>query len=165
MSPKGKMGKNADLKKHFEGILGRDLEIDIDGEVVVRERVGTYTHHLEGRATSRDIGTTGASTKACGQTRILDVSGVARTGTDGKVEFLLSDFHCADVGRVSIEHPVNFLATPRSLSPVFLTAIRTVTGNGRDVKITVSSWDPTGTPAGNTPFDWRCRVPYLPVVD
>jgi len=155
-------GKNTDIKKYFEQILGRDIESGIDGEVVLRERVGTYTFDCEGWSTSREIGTTGASTKGCGQTPLLDVSGVARTGTNGKVEFLLSDFYCKVYG---ITHSVNFLATPRLLAPVFLTATRTITGDRRDVKITVTSWDPTGAPAGNIPFDWRCRVPYEEVID
>lgn len=165
MSEKGKMGKSAEFKKHFEEILGRDLEADIDGGVVLRERVGTYTYYTydEGRATSRDIGATGAETKGCGNTLILDVSGVSRTGTDGKVEFLLSDFHC--INDIRIKYPINFLATPRSLAPTFLTTARTLTQDWTDVKITVSSWDPTGTPAGNSPFDWRCRIPYAPIID
>lgn len=161
MSEKGKMGKNAELKKHFEAILGRDLEADTGGRVVVRERVGTYFDH-EGRATSRDIGTTGASTKGCGNTRLLDVSGVGRTGTDGKVEFLLSDFHC--INDIRIKYPINFLATPRSHAPAFLTTARTLTQDWTDVKITVSSWDPTGKPAGNRSFDWRCRIPYEQII-
>jgi len=79
------------------------------------------------------------------------------------VEFLLSDFHCEN--NIAIQHPANFLATPRSQTPVFLTATRTVTKDARDVKITVCSWNATGKPAGNTPFDWRCRVPYAEAVD
>jgi hypothetical protein len=154
------MRNKQNLKKHFEAILGREFSIDFpgDGGVALREWVGTYTD-LEGTLTSRDIDTTGESTKACDKKQILDVSGSARTGSDGKIDFSLSDFFC---GGFEFKHPVNFLATPRSTSPVFLTTLRTLTSDWKDVKITVNAWDSSGAPAVNISFDWRCRVPYVP---
>jgi hypothetical protein len=122
-----------------------------------------------GKVTSRNIDTTGESSQACVDTEILDVSGIGLTGTDGKVEFLLSDFHCE--GRaLKIQAPLNFLCTPLSTSlstvPAFLTTSRTVilTNVGADVKLTVFSWDPTGAPAPTTFFDWRCRIAVAALV-
>jgi hypothetical protein len=153
------MGHQGELVKHFEAIVGREL-IDLDeGVVILRD----YTAHYDlsdGFRTSRQIGTTGNSSKACSNIRLLDVGGIARTRADGKLEFLLSDFFCRDFGTTVI---VNFLATPLSEEPVFVTAKRQVTSN--DVKITVHSWDVNGRPAPNIVFDWRCRVPYLASVD
>lgn len=152
------MAEKRDIKKHFEAILGRQLDIDLDGEVVIRSPVGVNTFEPDGSITSRDIGTTGASTKACGSARVLDVSGTARIGSDGTAKFVLSDFHCVE-GSV-YHHPVNFVATPQSHSPVYLTSVQTLTSNRRDVTITVHAWDMNGTPAPNASFDWRCCVPF-----
>lgn len=156
------MATERDLTKHFEAILGRPLDIDLDGSITLRARVGISTRELEGSIASREIGTTGASTKGCTSSWVLDVSGFARTSADGTVEFLLSDFHCRELG---FAYPVNLVATPRARSPVYLTYVGAVTSGWKDVKITVYAWDATGTPAPHTPFDWRCRVPVLPIVE
>jgi hypothetical protein len=162
------MTKHYDLKKHFEAILGRELVGPENGEVVVRERIASYTTD-EGSTTSREIGATGDSTKACSAAHLLDVSGVARTGEDGTTEFMLSEFFCDFTGGniLSFQFPVNFVATPRSLTPVFVTALATPISDRTDVRIRVAAWNASGAPAPNTSFGWRCRVPYavVPVVD
>jgi hypothetical protein len=157
------MDKAKDLKEHFAAILGRDFSTDVSGGILLREPTGLSTTS-DGKVVSRDVGTTGASSKRCsGAEGILDVSGIAITGAAGKVEFHLSDFHCeGPIGtstRVFLDPP-NFLCTPLSTGPVFLTASRTLIVGG-DVKLTVFSWDPTGAPAPGTPFDWRCRVAFV----
>jgi len=159
------MTQQSDLTKHFEKILGRALDLGGSGEVVLRERVASYTKD-DGSTTSRDIGTTGNSTKACGAANLLDVGGTARTGQDGTTEFMLSEFFCHFSGRnsLSFEFPANFVATPRSQSPVFLTALASPTSDRRDVGVRVATWAPNGSPAPNTSFDWRCRVPYETVI-
>ncbi len=158
------MSQQEDLKKHFEAILGRELdEIGEPDDVALRERVASYTTDTDDSwTTSRDIGTTGNSTKACGRASLLDVSGIARTGSDGTTEFLLSEFFCR---APSFGYPINFVATPRSQTPVFLTAWRSLTGDRTDVRVRVATWDPSGSPAPNTSFDWRCRVPFEYGVD
>ena len=113
------------LKSHFEVILGRPLEI---GEgIPIRIDVGTSNQEVNASVTSRNLGTTGESTKTCLRHLMLDVTGTARTGPDGRVSFLLSDFHCLD--NVPFQGPLNFVATPleprqSSAGPVFLTATR-----------------------------------------
>jgi len=158
--------KAKDLKKHFAAILGRDFSIDVSGGILVREPTGLSTTS-DGKVTSRDfLVTIGGSGKRCGVAKgILDVSGIGFTGAAGKVEFLLSDFHCEtgpiDLAPRVLIDPPNFLCTPLSAVPVFLTASRILTSGGSDVKLTVFSWDPTGAPAPNTSFDWRCRVAFV----
>jgi len=146
--------------EHFEAILGQELDLEGQGDVLLRQNVGAYTRP-SGFVTSRDIGTTGESTQTCAITDLTDVTGFGRTGADGSAEFLLNDFVCESFGRSSrhvVEHPVNFVATPLSTSPVFLTCRRISVDDGTDVRITVMAWDPTGAPKPNTSFDWRCRV-------
>lgn len=159
------MTKQHDLKKHFEAILGRELVPLEEGVVVLRERIASYTTD-DGSTTSREIGTTGDSTKACGTADLLDVSGVAHTGEDGTTEFMLSEFFCDFSGRdiLSFRFPANFVATPRSLGPVFVTALATPTSDRTDVRVRVATWDASGSPAPNTSFCWRCRVPYEIVI-
>ena len=156
------MADKQNLKKSFEAILGQELPIDFAGEILLRERTGAYTLVPKGMITSREIGTTGKSTRRCYQWDIFDLSGASRTGNDGKIEFLLSDFFCEEI---EFDHPVNFLVTVRSNSPVFLTSLRSLTDDRRDVKITVFSWNSSGESAANITFDWRCRVPYIPIID
>ena len=150
-----------DLKKHFEAILGRDLGPEVSGEVALREQVASYTK-AEGSTTSREIGTTGSARKFCAAADLLDVSGRARTGEDGTTEFMLIDFFCDFSGSDTLEfqYPVNFVATPLPQTPVFLTGGALLTSDRSGVKIRVATWDPSGSPAPRTPFDWRCRVPY-----
>jgi hypothetical protein len=151
-----------DLKKHFEAIVGREIALEEAGYVTLRDFVASYTKH-KGSYTSREIGTSGNSTKGCGIADLLDVSGLARTGQDGAAEFLLSDFVCQVCRRndaLRFEFPVNLVATPRSRSAVFLTTLASPTADRSDVKIRATSWNADGSPASNTAFDWRCRVPY-----
>jgi hypothetical protein len=148
-----------DLSEHFAAILGKNPIDPTGGVIVLRETTGHYSFS-EGSTTSREIGTTGVSTKACGAADLLDVCGVAATGSDGTVEFLLSDFFCADIG---IRPRVNFLATPLSSAPVFVTVQRTPLD--RDVRIKVFSWSADGKPAPGIAFDWRCRVPTEPIIE
>ena len=62
-----------------------------------------------------------------------------------------------------VAFPINFVATPRSMAPVFLTSTQALkaTGAGQftDVDITVFAWDVKGKPANGVPFAWRCFVP------
>ena len=155
------MAGQHDLKKHFEAILGREIKAPEEGDVVVRERIASWATD-EGSTTSREIGTTGDSTKACVAADLLDVSGVAVTGEEGTTEFMLSEFFCdfSEDNVLSFQYPVNFVATPRSLTPVFVTARARPTTDRRDVSIEVATWEPKGSPAPSTYFGWRCRVPY-----
>jgi hypothetical protein len=166
------MPDERDLRAHFEAILGRDL---VGGELVLlRERVALHAWHRDsppssqsafpGGVTSREIGTTGSSTKGCGKHDVLDVGGRSRTERDGKVEFLLSDFYCTSRREVVWLHePVTVVATPQSETAVYLTTRRRLVGQSgepsTDVAIQVFAWGSDGSPAGPVSFDWRCFVP------
>jgi len=65
------------------------------------------------------------------------------------------------------EQPINIVATPRIVKPVFVTVDYSLvmapgTPIGIDVEIRVFTWDHTGASAPEIPFDWRCRVGFEP---
>jgi hypothetical protein len=154
------MDKQRDLTKHYEAILGTKLPFD-PGVITLREEIGTYSVS-GGSIVSRSLVFNGPPEKRCGPTQLLDVAGAGFTGAQAKVEFRLSSFHCE---RGAVLHPVNFLCTPLSDTPVFLTASRAIiAGDPADLQITVRSWDPDGAPAPNTFFDWRCRLPFVSIL-
>jgi hypothetical protein len=168
------MSESAGPGRSFEELLNRPTGEFAD-EVVLRERVSVWMSHLEGKpeaySTFREIGTTGNSSKSCGVTSLLDISGTFYTGANGTAEFLLTDFWCNEwfdfAGRHAFEYPVIFIATPQTNAPIFLTSLQVlvahqnvaVPGPVNDIKLTVFSWDTNGNPTGNVVFDWRCSAP------
>jgi hypothetical protein len=98
----------------------------------------------------------------------VDISGTAQTGANGRFEWKLSDFLCESqlidaAGRTLVIDDVNFLATPISttVSPTarLLTTTRgLISNNGRQVTVTVFTWQPGGQAAGSVSFAWRCRL-------
>ncbi len=154
------MSTQQSVAKYFEAILGRDVSEQDDGVVLLRDTVAAYSPVQNGSVTSREIGTTGDSTKACGDMRLLDVSGIARTDADGSIEFLLSDYLCGDW---DFRAPVNVVATPLSSSPVYVTINRRIIS--RDIRIAVRSWDANGRPVPLVSFDWRCRAAWMPIIE
>jgi hypothetical protein len=155
------MPTEAEIRKALGVVLGRDLTPETADQVVVREYVSVWTQETEASVTSREIGTSGHSTNACRKQPALDVGGTSRTGADGKVTLDLSDYICefSRDQHFEFSRPINFVATPRSKTPAFLTSMQTLTGGVADVAITVFSWDANGNPGKNVSFDWRCFVP------
>jgi hypothetical protein len=155
-----------DLKKHFEAILGREIVDLSEGEIIVlRELVGLYSTD-QGEFSSREIGTTGFSTKACGQAGLFSIGGITITGVDGKAEFLLSDYHChhnpGASEAIPPAPPVIFVATAQSDKPVFVTT-RTFIAN-LDLRVEIYTWEPGGAPAGGQVVKWFCRFPIGSVI-
>ena len=99
----------------------------------------------------------------CVASKLLDVTGIAASGTDGKSRFRLLSFLCPE-GNFHFGFPINVIATPLSTTPRFLTLVHTLVNNGADVEIEVSTWDATGEPAPNVSFDWRCRVELVNII-
>ena len=101
--------------------------------------------------------------RRCIQFPVVDVSGLAATGADGKMTWRMRDFISpCDAFVREFDRPLSFVATPHSDSPVSLT-IRPSGGPFAppdDVIVEVFTWDPAGSPAPATVFSWRCRVPY-----
>ncbi|MFL7871944.1 MAG: hypothetical protein AB8I58_24155 [Anaerolineales bacterium] len=153
------MGNDTDLKKHFEAILGQELVADVGNEIVLRDYVGVYFRTESGRRSSRDIGTTGSSTKRCGNVGVLTIAGLAVTGREGRVVRLLSDFHCE---KFDIARPSILVATPRSGSPVFVTTTTALvqTGGYSDIRMEFATWTPSGNPAPNIAVAWHCITAY-----
>jgi hypothetical protein len=163
--------RNADLQANFEAILGEavDAEGDVGIAPVVRSAVGTSQNHVLDdparlRVTSRETDTVGDASKTCDEARFNEVTGRARTGGDGTIQFLLSDFYCPGPHDTQplFRHPLNVVATPRSSTPLYLTCTARFIDDRRDVQLTVRAWDQSGQPAPNISFDWRCLVPYGP---
>ena len=155
--------------------VARDLIGKFPGEILFRSTFGADLLHEDGRVASRQIlttdvsegtGTAGPSAKACEQSSLIDVGGVSATGTNGQVTISLSDYICRPGGRDAARYfslPTIFLATPRSNTPQFMTSVqriveRQVEFESNDVEITAHSWDATGAPAPDVPFNWRCLV-------
>ena len=70
------MATQAQLQKHFEGLLGHPIG-DFDDVVLLRERTSRDVLEQEGEVVSRKIGTTGSSTKGCGRSSLIDVGGLS----------------------------------------------------------------------------------------
>ena len=145
------------LKKHFEAILGRELAGAVGGEVVLRETVGLYSDE-NGSAASSDIGIAGGSRKSCHITRLLTVAGLSFVGAEGKATLRLSDFHCQ--AHAEFLDPALVVATPRTPSPVFVTAISQIIDSGGDVQIVLHTWDKDGAAAPDVLVTWFCRVQW-----
>ncbi len=161
------MSNETDLRKHFEAIVGYELNDDLVNDVALRDRVSVYYKTKDGHMTSREIGTTGASTKGCAETGILTIGGLVRTGADGVAAHLLSDFHCAsDIGKqrqqVNIVRPFVFVVTPRTHAPIFATCRSSlVQTNGLgDIKFEITTWNANGDPAAGVPVGWHCMAAY-----
>ncbi len=157
------MKKGPDLRKHFEAIIGREFVDLSDGEILLRDSTGLWSVE-QGHETSREIGTTGSSTKACGSRGLFSVGGLTATGPDGKAEFFLSEHHCADIVP---KHPLILVATAQSQDPVFVTtrAFEATNDNGfKDVRIEIYTWGPGGDPAGSRLIKWFCRFPFDPII-
>jgi hypothetical protein len=162
------MAHKQNLKKHFEAILGRELADLSDGEILLRESTGLFSYE-EGQGTSREIGTEGDSTKACGKHLLLSIGGMTATGPNGKAEFFISDFHCFG-GRdnsIAPRHPIILVATAQSPEPVFVTTrtfIATKNDGFRDVKVELYTWEPGGNPARSKLVKWFCRFPFDQII-
>jgi len=157
-----------DLTKHFEAILGRPLGEFEAGVIKLREEMAVWSFESDnGNIMSREIGTTGDSTKACSSSNLFSIGGLASTGENGKIEFLLSDYHCAGV--LSISFPIIFVATVQSQEPIFVTS-RTFevyssgSGNISDVRVELYTWDSNGSPAGSKFVKWFCQFPNFPII-
>lgn len=165
------MSNETDLRKHFEAIVGYELEGDLENDVALRDTVSVYYRTKTGYRTSREIGTTGTSTKGCGETGVLTIGGLVRTGADGTATRLLSDFHCeSDEARrrelVDIVRPFVFVVTPRSHAPVFATCRSSLvqTNGFGDIRFEIATFNAGGDPAAGIAVAWHCLAAYEEVI-
>jgi hypothetical protein len=165
------MADAKDVQPHFKAILG-DLfdEKLIGGPFPLTIDRGFYQRFVSGFIKSETFdSTTGESFKRCNLASLWDVGGSSRTKPNGIATFNLSDFWC-NQGHL-LSNLVDFVATPWTSLPVYLTYQRELVmegaspnqtlGPGNDVRITVRTWNPDGSPAGDVSFTWRCLVGFL----
>lgn len=168
------MATKPDLKKQLEAIVGYKLNTEALQFINLIQSVASSNITLDGSITKRSFLI--ASPNECSLSSLLDVSGFATSGSDGKTVFRLNSFLCpfGGIGPVTetpdapvtlpppkYSQPINVVATPLSSTPCFLTLVHSLVDNGADVEITVLTWDANGVAAPNVSFDWRCRVPLL----
>ena len=166
MASSKKETKAVELKAALEAFAGN--KIDATNEEVEQSilklivPISTYAFTSGGEIVSRNIVI--FVPRSCVQSELLDVSGVAVTGSTGSVTLLLNDFICPnDVGRIYAE-PVNIIATPASTTPFYVTATHSLVTVPpstfvQNVQINIFTWDSKGAPAPNVVVNWRCRLP------
>ena len=98
----------------------------------------------------------------CFDSRVVDVSGFATTGTNGQSVFRLTKFICPAAEIYG--PPINVVATPISDKPFFLTVMHKLVNSNKDVEITVFSWDAAGARTPGVQFNWRCRVVHPHII-
>lgn len=91
----------------------------------------------------------------------MDIGGKAVTGSDGRMQWKLTNYICEN-GPLAVDEPVSFVATPRAASAVMMTS--TTVSTGSDLVIDVFSWNPDGSPAPGTRFSWRCWFNLPPII-
>jgi acylphosphatase len=153
------MATKPDITKHLEAILGHKLTPDAVERIKIFQEVASSTFS-EGSTITRSLLV--AFPDQCRPAHLLDVSGFATTGSDGKIKFLLTGFLCETVRRFLF--PINVVATPLSTTPCFLTVRHILVNDGTDVEIQVSTWGANGMALPSVSFDWRCRAEFEPGV-
>src|SRR5829696_6189207 len=108
------MAAAADVKKHLEAIVGHPLSEDELARIKLFQDVATSSITVDVSVTTRSLLI--ARPNQCRQERLIDVSGIATTGQDGKTRFLLTAFLCPTGQRFGF--PINVVATPLSASPL-----------------------------------------------
>jgi hypothetical protein len=141
-------------KKDLEKVLGDEFSAEAIERIRFIQAVATWDVTDRGSTTYRDLIV--VRPNRCDPTSLVDVSGVASTGSDATRQLRLSDFTC--LTDLHFQHPINVVATPLSSTPCFVTLSHTLVNDGEDVEIQVWSWDSGGDPAPAVSFDWRCRV-------
>jgi hypothetical protein len=152
------MPKKSETRKSLEALLESELTEEELQRISFFQKVATY-------AFSDDPGGPILTEKnlliplpnRCTNVAVLDVYGIATTGSNGKSVFRLTQFICPGEDLIFLP-PINFVATPLSSTPCFPTATRTLVNNNADVEIQVSMWDASGTPVPGVSFDWHCHV-------
>ncbi len=165
--------------------LRRQLERippDALGEFVELRQKHSYSARLDAHHSVHNIIKFG---NPCSKTDLIVLSGRDQTGSAGKKKILIDPLLCGVLfenlpgtsSLVMMRNP-NFVATPHSSAPVFVTVQTTSTpqtppagvsiqdrdGNTIDqdpitnVEANIASWKHDGSPAANTSFSWICTI-------
>ncbi len=148
--------KEAELKAHLEGIVGRKVILPTVpiGPVNLFYLLGAFDN-IAGYITSKNL--LYDNVTRVSPANLIDVSGVSSTDGTGKGVFRLSTFVG---GELAPAEPINIVSTASGTVPVFLTVEHTIVTAGifpEDIEVTVYAWDSNGNPAPNAIFEWRCR--------
>ena len=157
------MPEQEEIKRALESIVGHELNEEALQRLQLFNRVAIWDQTDRpgfGFVTMRNILT---GKKFCPDLPLLDVSGSGVTDSAGQLKLRLTDFIC--LTRITIETPINLLATPIAEKPVFVTVLQSLVLDptlsfGVDVNMTFFTWAPGGTRVGNIPLNWRCRVGF-----
>jgi hypothetical protein len=154
------MPQTKDLKKALDQVLGDEFTTEELQTLQLFLKVASWNRVEEGFVTKTSPLIPG---KFCESQKLLEVSGVAATGGNGTVRFLLTQFICFD--QASFEAPIHVVATPLASKPFFVTVRHSLVLDptntfGVDVAIEAFTWDPNGAAAPKVPFNWFCRVPF-----
>jgi hypothetical protein len=160
------MSKNDDLKnlqKAAERVLGQSVE-----DFFFTQRPSVRTSDFDAYVQEREPVIDGVRI-TCLDAKVIDISGRAATGADGRTEWKLRDFIVPCDGDFDeFDRPMSFVATPHSSTPVYLTITHADSifhpFPSNDVVVEVFTWDKDGNPAPNITFSWRCRVPYRKII-
>jgi hypothetical protein len=157
--------KRAELKTRLEEIAGRKLDMTDEQLFSLLRPIASSTY-LAKHDADDDAWITSERIifpqPIVADSKLLDTSGLSVTGSLLNLKGVRDDID-------QFFEPVNLLATPQGTRPFYMTMshrfIRDSTNTiNQDVEITVSAWNPNGTPAANVPFYWRCRVPVDSVI-
>ena len=151
--------KKKDVTPHVEAILGRKLGVGELERITFIQAVATFDR-LSGTTVKQNQLI--LQPNLCNDALLLDVTGIGITDNEGKRTLRLRGFLC-DVGE-RFNFPMNCVATPLSLTPVFVTLNHTLVNNGDDVEMQFFTWDAAGAPAPRVSFDWRCRVELQQII-
>jgi hypothetical protein len=157
-------GALAQLKQQLGELTGGELDLTDVQIINLFTAIGARTDS-DGSVTYRHIV---LPRKFCSGARLMDVTGQSVTAGNGAVTFLLSSFICAT--RLSVLPPVNLVATPFSVRPVYVTTQYklvpdpAVPGAFIDLEITLMAWSSGGSPAPEVTIDWRCRLVEVDII-
>lgn len=125
------MATKADTRKQqLEAILERKLG---DEELELIPLTESFAVHTVTGSTVTKRNIIVATPNSCYQSRVMDISSYAVTGSNGQSVFRLTAFICpSTVERFS--GPINVVATPFSTKPCFVTVSHSLINNGADVE-------------------------------
>lgn len=159
-----------EIRSRLEAIAGHAIDLTAEQIaeqlVIARPRIAAYSFLDAGRVVSRNL-IIPNSPLICDQRQVLDMVGYGYTAASGSTTFSINELLCPNEGfRLLYEEPVNVLVTANTDRPFFATMVYVIVYTpppnplGTDLRITVHTWQPNGTPAPQTKFHWRCRVPF-----
>lgn len=105
----------------------------------------------------------GARVSNCSKAEIVFFSGTGNTDKQGVWEIDIEEIHCRD--KEFLYGTPTMVATPFSKYPRTLTVTYQRRNEGKNLKLQVYSWLPSGDKIGFTSFSWHCLVPIELDVD